>query len=330
MSNTQLALEAYNNQKNTETGFAVLNAFLSVAQGHGENNFSHAVMPGDMVFADKHNQFARKGNHSVAAFASLNDVLHYDESSLKFLGIARGVPEHQGRHSGVTGGQFAIRVGGTGTMFCNSNGPISKMATLAWRIPKDVTVLPVDVTGAGRVLAEIYEYNPKEAAHDAHRIFTLVASVFGGSEEPVSKKHSDYASFSIWRFLRNIAFTFALEYEKVKNPSLTAAQTMELAKAFGLAPGGGGDLQLQMKMLEAVFQMNYKAGRGVASSSTLAFPLEENTAPEKKKVSLQQVDQVKLLIGHIKSLYHDDHERIIGYSPSGGIPGAQFDVVLKS
>jgi hypothetical protein len=328
MSNTQQALEAYNNQKNTETGFGVLNAFLSVAQGHGENNFSHAVMPGDMVFADKHNQFAPKGKHQVAAFASLNDVLHYDESSLKFLGIARGVPEHQGRHSGVNSGQFAIRVGGTGTMFCNSSGPISKMATLAWRIPKDMTVLPVDVTGAGRVLAEIYEYNPKEAAHDAHRIFALVASVLGGSDEPKSTKHADYASFSIWRFLRNIAFTFALEYQKKKNPAMTDADKQALAKDFGLA--AGGDTALQMKMLSAVFQMTYSAGRGVASSSTLAFPLDEITAPEKKKISLQQVDQVKLLIGHIKSLYHDENERIIGYSPSGGIAGAQFDVVLKS
>lgn len=316
--------DAYNEQKNTPTGFAVLNAIVK-QDVTVDGDYSKAILPDDLCFGNKLNTMVSKKIEHVEAFTSVSSVPYAHDDDLHFLGVARGVPQHQGRASSAQSGQFAIQVGGTGTIRCNSQGPLKKFAPIAFRIPRPNSNLPADIARSGRVLAEVYVYDPSEAAYDAERIFFVVANALQNPGQVLPKRSNDYASFGIYKALRSIAYSFAVAAEE----NLTPAIKVELAKKYGLIPDAAKKAMHQ-RMLNSVFQMQLVGGTPQKEPALLAFEFKDTESEQNKDVSVQQVDQVERLVGMIKSLYKNDQDRIIGYLPSGGLAGKNADIVFKS
>jgi hypothetical protein len=322
----QGAYDAYNDQDNTPTGFAVLNAIVK-QDVTVDGDYSKAILPNDLCFGSKLNVLVPKKTEHVEAFASVANMQHLREEDLQFIGLARGVPQHQGRASSAQSGQFAIQVGGTSTIRCNSQGPLSKFAPIAFRLPGPNAHLPVDIANAGRVLAEIYMYDPTDAAYDAERMFFVVAKALKNPTEEYSRRTVDFASFGIFKLLRSIAFSFAVAL--LPPAQATAAGKEALAKQYGLIYDSAS-AKGYMSALESVFQMRLSNGTPQNDPALLAFKLDETTPTELKEVSMMQVDQVERLVGMIKNIYKNEQDRIIGYLPSGGLPGKKADIVLKS
>jgi len=365
MSNVHTALPPVNNSSPiTPTGETKYNARVDEAewrtrQGHlGAADVRRVaeVHQRDLVFGRrgrKPSSLIKRGmqDSHAPAFAAFNGILHHSEDEFKFLGLATNAPEHQARN-GPLGKQFAIYVDGSNTIVCRSALAIPKFAKLAWSLPRSPD-LPIDGAGAGRMLAEIREYKAGESIVRPHQLHAMIArgTAPGGAKlSPADEKRHQFP-LQLWEQLRAIGFTFVLAFLESDTDDeapgrVDDREKLRIAEIFGMIDARGANraqksgsqmraAKFARHALDAVFQMsnNARTGASAHNDSLGAFPLHpagvQTTDQRTQEVARQQSGQVAGLLQGIINAFASEQERVIGFTPSGGFPGFNMDIVMR-
>jgi hypothetical protein len=349
----------------TPTGESKLNARVDEAEyarrgvinDGSQANQVATVFQRELMFARinrKHSAAIRVGEQDshTLVFGSFNGITHHDESEFRFVGVSCNSPEHQGRN-GPLGNQFALQVDGTTTILCLSAISIPKNATIAWRIPRGPDFLG-DPKGAGRLLAELYEYKPSEDMIRPHNLHSMLHRVLAGGEK--LSDHDQARSMmpiKLWECLLSIGYTLTIAFMEADNPGPALVRVsddnkLRIAEVFGLiTPTGYTNAAVKAEQekrhanfathaLDMLFQMQYNSTKKTSNGdeSARVFPLRAAGAGpmadgRKQEVAQKQAGQVASLVNLMIAWYDKEQRKIIGYTPTGGFKGFSMDVVLR-
>lgn len=346
----------------TETGGSKANCRISRGE-YSKRNFDlndevHQrvanVFTGDLLFqrvgvAPSRAAAENEDDGHIEVFTSFNGILHQNPRSFRCVGRACNQAENQMRN-GPLGQQFAAWTDGAGTIRCNSAEPISKGAEVAWCMPNDPN-LPVDITGSGRQLAQLYEWRPDQTKLTARKIHNIMARIHANDTLTPEEKQLYSAHTKLYELLAGICYTGTIAFLESDTDGgsfgkMSSAEKLRIAAMYGLTASpqttdrkASEGLELRKKKLrdrlrDSLFQMSTDPNNLKMSNtdeSKRVFPLARANGinTQERQVAAKTADQVQSLLTLVLCQYHEDRSNIIGFTNNGGFPGRKMDIVFR-
>lgn len=274
----------------------------------------------------------------IPVFAAFNGVTNRTEADYKLVGYARSSPALQGQAGREMSGAFAVAIGGTVTIVCNSPIPLPVGCRVRWCIPQ-TPGLPEDRYKKGRLLAELREFKPSEVANveDMHRIISGHINGFDTSRLGTAQREKIGTFLEMWQCIKMMVFTGVVQ----TSGNMSSQQKLAYAAILGLVTPDHGtkDYKKQSRaaqadLLDAIFQKTTdKNGNSHTAPDIHAFAGENLQSKQidvrKKQLARLQRSQMSMMITSLSSMLDQALSTVIGFTPSGGIPGEDMDIVLS-
>ena len=303
------------------------------------------VYPMDLMFARTNVPAPRsKGTleSAIACWAGWDGARHEAASKFKFVGLARSTAQLQGMKGRELGRAFALWIGGSATIMCRSLLAIRQHARVMW-IPPTSDKLTIDPSGHGRHLAGLQEFIPSECATEPLRMHEMINRKLNGfdmSKLSNEQKTEHGQAITFWNSILSIAFT---AYITVEEEAGRSPDKLKAARLFGLNSiiDSGAEKEaagkFQKKLLDRTFVAVYDKKKNIShqAEALKIFPgtatqtVKSKDAQLQRQVNWRQANQVSNITETLIIMYDQRVSRIIGWTPSGGKPGFDFDIIMN-
>jgi len=315
------------------------------------------IAQNDMCFIRKGKQPLKQngfGDNEFAmdVFVAFNGATHELDQAFTFIGIARAPPMHQnmqGRETGEWG--FAMQIGGSRTIQTRSLVVIPIGSRLVWKIPRDLTGLPLDTSKHGRILAEIAPYKPSDAVVLPQNLHAMIYRQMFLPQTLADMNIAERAlhsnAWKVWEGLSALAFAIVLVHSQVDTVTypngVPAAKKLQLAGQYGVteisdrSPTATADKKrfqdTNLLLLNSVFQSKWTGEKSVPTDDYAAFESTVNGGynPNAQQVAVAAKHSSAYLTIYdtMINMYADQQSRVFAWTMNGGHPGHDMDVVLK-